>query len=302
MTINATTGLVIWSPTTASPAQAHRGRCRPTTSAAASHPAVHHRRQRRQLAAGLRRAGRPVPGPGRPDAPNPGPRHRSARATRSSTGPTICRRRTVRPHHANPDVAARRRAGRNVHQRQFLRQRRTPPGQPNRPRSSSPRLLCRPTLLRPPDRTILEGESVHFSLLASDPNGLPLTYSSNMLPGGAGLDPNTGVFDWTPGFYQHGVYQIPFTVSDGDLSTTQIVTITVLNVNAPPGVRQSRRRRAFTRGRTSVPRLRARSQQSRLHSGQTPANGSLTRSKAHAPTITYTASGLPTGATFDPDT
>ena len=91
-----------------------------------------------------------------------------------------------------------------------------------------------PTLVRPADRTVLEGESIHIPLQASDPNGDPLTYSSTMLPGGAYLDPNTGVFDWTPGYYQHGVYQVPFTVSNGQLSRTQTTTITVLNVNAPP--------------------------------------------------------------------
>src|SRR5262249_44960206 len=51
-----------------------------------------------------------------------------------------------------------------------------------------------PTLVRPTDRTILEGESLHIPLLASDPQGLPLTYSSASLPGGSFLDPNTGVF------------------------------------------------------------------------------------------------------------
>ena len=89
-------------------------------------------------------------------------------------------------------------------------------------------------MVRPADRTVREGESIHIPLQATDPDGDPLTYSSAMLPGGAYLDPNTGVFDWTPAYFQHGIYQIPFTVSDGQLSTTKTTTFTVLNVNAPP--------------------------------------------------------------------
>ena len=64
-----------------------------------------------------------------------------------------------------------------------------------------------PTLIRPVDRTILEGEALQISLVASSADGNPLTYSSNLLPAGATLDPNTGVFDWTPGYDQQGVYQ-----------------------------------------------------------------------------------------------
>ena len=39
-------------------------------------------------------------------------------------------------------------------------------------------------------------------------------------PGGSYLDPNTGGFDWAPGFDQHGVYTIQFTVSDGTTKVT----------------------------------------------------------------------------------
>ena len=42
-----------------------------------------------------------------------------------------------------------------------------------------------PTLVRPADRTVLEGESIHIALQATDPDGDPLTFSSAMLPGGA---------------------------------------------------------------------------------------------------------------------
>ena len=159
-----------------------------------------------------------------------------------------------------------------------------------------------PTLVQPSDRTVLEGESIHIPLQASDPDGTPLTYSSTMLPGGAYLDPNTGVFDWTPAYFQHGVYQVPFTVSDGMLSTTVTTTITVVNVDAPPVFNdlglwsvdegQQINFRAFALDPNNpgfIP-------QERL------PDGSLTPLEGTAPTISYTVSGLPAGATFDPQT
>src|SRR5262249_18323514 len=72
-----------------------------------------------------------------------------------------------------------------------------------------------PTLLKPADRTVREGDLVQIALQASDPEGASLTYFSDGLPVGAVLDPRTGVFTWTPDFTQHGVYRVPFTVSNG---------------------------------------------------------------------------------------
>ncbi|MGA2068563.1 MAG: CARDB domain-containing protein, partial [Thermoguttaceae bacterium] len=159
-----------------------------------------------------------------------------------------------------------------------------------------------PTLTRPADRTVLEGESVYIPLQASDPEGYTLTYSSSLLPGGATLDPNTGIFSWTPGYDQHGVYAIPFTVSDGTNAVTQTTTITVLNVNAPPqfddlgawqvAEGQDLQFRAFAFDPNNP---------GYLPPDRLP-DGTLTPLEGSDPTITYAVSGLPPGATFDPDT
>jgi len=159
-----------------------------------------------------------------------------------------------------------------------------------------------PTLVRPADRTVLEGESIYIPLQAADPNGDSINFSSAMLPSGAYLDPNTGVFDWTPAYFQHGVYQIPFTVSDGQLSVTKTTTFTVLNVNAPPqfdnlsswrvaeGQDVTFRAFAFDPNNPGfLPQDRA-------------SDGTLTPLDGTNPTITYMASGLPAGAAFDPTT
>ncbi len=159
-----------------------------------------------------------------------------------------------------------------------------------------------PTLLTFADKTVVEGDRLRLQLVASDPEGDSLTYFSNLLPGGSRLDPNTGVFEWTPGYFQAGDYTIPFSVSDGETVTTQTVRFEVLNVNAAPVFdsldswsvveEQSLRFRAFAfdpDNPSFVP-------QERL------PNGELTILEGSEPTVTYTVSGLPTGATFDVET
>jgi PKD repeat protein len=84
------------------------------------------------------------------------------------------------------------------------------------------------------DQTVDEGVELAFTVSASDPEGDSLTYSGDPLPAGATLDSATGAFAWTPGFDQAGAHGITFSVSDGDLSASETITITVNNVNRPP--------------------------------------------------------------------
>src|SRR5206468_9903605 len=91
-----------------------------------------------------------------------------------------------------------------------------------------------PRLLPAPALTIREGDPVHLQLVASDPDGDDLSYSSALLPARAQFNPTTGLSQWTPGFFQQGEYKIPFTVSDGQAQSTMTPTITVLNANAAP--------------------------------------------------------------------
>src|SRR5262249_30708131 len=63
------------------------------------------------------------------------------------------------------------------------------------------------------DRTLREGESVQFQLVAHDVDGDTVRFSSPNLPRGAILVPGTGLFAWTPGYDQHGSYQIEFVAS-----------------------------------------------------------------------------------------
>lgn len=76
-------------------------------------------------------------------------------------------------------------------------------------------------------KEVFEGETLTIILSAVDPDGDVLTYSVGNLPQGAALDPQTGEFSWTPGRGQKGVTSIRFEVSDGVLSDSENVSITV---------------------------------------------------------------------------
>ena len=157
-----------------------------------------------------------------------------------------------------------------------------------------------PALAKPADRTIREGEPIRIQLLATDPENDDLRYFSNFLPGGATIDPATGAFEWTPGYTQAGIYEIPFSVTDGTNVTTQKATLTVLNVNAAPqfdqigGLEILENQTLFFRAFAFDPDNPAFVPQDRLF------DNTLTPLLETDPTVTYQVSGLPTGSTFDP--
>ena len=79
-----------------------------------------------------------------------------------------------------------------------------------------------------------QGQLLTFTITASDPDSEALTYSASGLPTGATFNPSTKTFTWTPGTTQSGNYLVNFTVSDGSLTDSEDVTITVTSVNSPP--------------------------------------------------------------------
>ncbi|MFH1155319.1 MAG: chitobiase/beta-hexosaminidase C-terminal domain-containing protein [Pseudomonadota bacterium] len=87
-----------------------------------------------------------------------------------------------------------------------------------------------PILQYIPDRSRQEGQQISFLVEASDPNGTLPSLGARNLPAGASFVDNgdgTGVFDWTPGVGQNGIYTVVFTASDGQLSDTAHVRITI---------------------------------------------------------------------------
>jgi hypothetical protein len=83
------------------------------------------------------------------------------------------------------------------------------------------------------------GKTLAFSLSATDPDNDFLVYSASNLPPGATFDSLTGVFSWTPGYDQAGIYNVHFEVSDGSLSDSEDITITVYDADIVPESKQS---------------------------------------------------------------
>jgi hypothetical protein len=75
-----------------------------------------------------------------------------------------------------------------------------------------------------------EGQTLEFTVTATDPDGDLLTFSASELPDGASFDTETGIFSWTPRYDQAGVYEVRFEVSDGQLSDFEDVTVTVIQL------------------------------------------------------------------------
>lgn len=91
-----------------------------------------------------------------------------------------------------------------------------------------------PVLSNIGNRMVDEGELLTFVISASDPNGDPLTYSAQNLPSGATFNPSTRRFSWTPSYSQSNSYsEVRFTVSDGNMSDHEDITITVANAYQP---------------------------------------------------------------------
>jgi hypothetical protein len=127
----------------------------------------------------------------------------------------------------------------------------------------------------------VENSSMIFNLSGSDPDQDSLTYSATSLPDGANLNPTTGQFSWTPDYAQAGVYQVTFSVSDGTLGDSEVVSITINDVNRTPLIAEI--------GTQTIAEGTA---HSFTVSGFDPDNDGLT----------YSAVDLPSGANFNPAT
>jgi len=131
-------------------------------------------------------------------------------------------------------------------------------------------------------KSVNEGGLLTFTVSASDPDGDGLTVSASNLPTGANFNPSSHVFSWTPDYGDAGIYNVQFTATDTGSppeSDSETVIITVGNVNRPPVLNPI--------GSKSV------------------GEGSLltftvTASDLEGDGLTFSASNLPTGASFNP--
>jgi len=124
--------------------------------------------------------------------------------------------------------------------------------------------------------TVNENERIRRTISASDADGDILHFSASNLPEGATFVGQT--FSWTPTYAQAGTYIITFVVSDGDAVASKTMTVTVVNVNHPPLLTMAEHYQATETVLLTIPVV-----------GQDPDSDPLT----------YGATSLPTGASFD---
>jgi hypothetical protein len=141
----------------------------------------------------------------------------------------------------------------------------------------------RPPVLTPiGDKTIKEGQTLTFTVTASDPDNNELSFAVSNLPIGAAFDAVSQTFTWTPGYDVAGSYEnVQFTVMDNGSpseSDAEAITITVKNANRPP-VLNAIGNKSIAEGATLTFVVSA-----------TDPDGDV---------LTYSASNLPTGAMFD---
>jgi photosystem II stability/assembly factor-like uncharacterized protein len=140
-------------------------------------------------------------------------------------------------------------------------------------------LNSKPKLATISDKEVNEGATLRFTVSASDldPDDV-LTLSANPLPTNATFDPSNGVFTFTPDYTQAGTYSVTFTANDGTDIDSENITITVRNVNRPPVLNPI--------------------------GDHTIDEGSeltivVSATDPDSDTLTYSISGMPTGATFN---
>ncbi len=135
------------------------------------------------------------------------------------------------------------------------------------------------------NKTVNEGQTLSFTISASDPDDHALSYFAANLPPGATFTPETRSFAWTPDYTQSGIYpNSTFTVTDNGvppLSASETITITVNEVNRAPTL-DPVSNYAISEGALLTFTV----------SGGDPDDDELT----------FSASNLPTGAIFDPAT
>ena len=142
-----------------------------------------------------------------------------------------------------------------------------------------------PTLDPIGDQNVAEQSQLSFTVTASDDNGSPSLSATN-LPSGASFAAGSGLFSWTPGSGDAGVYNVTFTATDSSNQTdNEVVEITVTNAGGG--------------GNDQPPTLNPIGQQSVEESVALSFTVTATDDNG-SPTLS--ASGVPSGASFNANT
>ena len=91
-----------------------------------------------------------------------------------------------------------------------------------------------PVITAIPNQTSAENAAVTLAVVASDPDGDPVTFSATGLPPALIINATTGVISGTLTFASTGIYNVNATASDGSLTSSQAFTWTVTYTDRPP--------------------------------------------------------------------
>ena len=94
-----------------------------------------------------------------------------------------------------------------------------------------------PVLSVPPAQIVAEGQSLTFTVSATDPDSPVIKITAANLPAGATFVESSRLFNWTPNFEQAGNYTVTFKAADDAtpaLTDMKTVQITVTNTNRAP--------------------------------------------------------------------
>ena len=129
------------------------------------------------------------------------------------------------------------------------------------------------------DPSVDENDLLNISVSATDPDGQALTYSVSGLPNGAVFASQT--FTWTPSYDQAGTFAVTFTADDGQGQDSQVVTITVINVNRAPVFTAINNKSIWS---------------------DDPLTFTIDATDPDGDAVTYSANTVPSGATFITET
>ncbi|MCA9139121.1 MAG: tandem-95 repeat protein, partial [Planctomycetales bacterium] len=152
-----------------------------------------------------------------------------------------------------------------------------------------------------PEFTLRQGDEWTYRIGASDPDGDSLLFTSTDLPAGATLDAREGTLRWVVGFDVPSARTIPITVTANGKSVHSQIDVGVINANGAPNF-DSMRGWSVEEGQTLV--ITSFAFDPDHPDFELPVrleNGTLDPPGVTSP-ITYRVTGLPDGASFDPET
>ena len=130
-------------------------------------------------------------------------------------------------------------------------------------------------------KSVTEGDNLNFSITATDPDATTPSFIAEDVPTNATFLDNgdgTGTFDFNPNYIQAGVYNVRFITSDGALTDTEVVAITVDEAGNQSPVLASIGSKSVTEGDN--------------------LNFNISATDPDATTPSFTAEDVPTNATF----